>query len=228
MQYKRNTATAVLVSIVLASTLAMGVSVAAVSVNGGTQTVGVDEQTQIAVTLEGAPDGVQRYNVTVSLADSDVAEIESVSAGDIGAFQVRSQTRDSVTFRAADLSESVQAGQTNVTLGTLTIRSTAPGTSAVRYTFHDFRTDDSEQITPTVTPDAVTVHSDDDDGATQQQAVGGTPVQQADEGTPRRQADTSGSGLPVLLAAGGVAIALSVLAVLYRRRRVETADSEEP
>ncbi|MCU4801809.1 hypothetical protein OB920_15625 [Halobacteria archaeon HArc-gm2] len=157
-------ATVVLVSIVLVPALASGLAVATGPLGGTDRTVGVDERTRIPVTLDEAPAGIQRYNVTVRLENDDVAAIESASGGDIGAFQVRSRTADSVTFRAADLGQTVQPGATNVTLATVTVRSTAPGMSTVSYTVHDFRTDDSEQVSPAVQDGTLTVRSDGGDG----------------------------------------------------------------
>jgi|GEM_PF-6257237 len=164
MQSIERPATVVLVSIVLVPALASGLSVATGPLGGTDRTVGVDEQTRIPVTLDEAPAGIQRYNVTVRLENDDIAAIEAASGGDIGAFQVRSRTTDSVTFRAADLGQTVQPGATNVTLATVTVRSTAPGMSTVSYTVHDFWTDDSEQVSPAVQDGTLTVRSDSGDG----------------------------------------------------------------
>lgn len=216
MQSTEITANAVLVSIVLALTVTAGVASAAGTLSTSDQTVAVDEQTQVAVTLDDAPDGVQRYNVTVRLENGDVGTIESASAGDVGAFQVRSQADDYITFRAADLSQNVQDGASDVTLGAITITATNPGTSKLTVTVHDFRTDDSEQMNPSVTAGTLTAENDGTSGVDQPGGSRGVSLQRLTALLP---------GSPPMWAAGGSAIVLLLLVVLFRRRRTEKTES---
>lgn len=107
------------------------------------------------------------------------------------------------------LAQNVQKGATDVSLGTLTIRPTNPGTSTVRYTVHDFRTDNSEQKTPSVQAGTLTVRSGD---------AGETNQPSSEEGSPVQQPIALISGLSVMWAAGAGAIVLMLLAFVFHRR----------
>lgn len=203
---------AVLVSIVLALTVSTGLVAAAGTVGVNDQTAVVGEQSQVAVTLDAAPNGVQRYNVTVHLEQPEVASIESAAAGDVEAFQVRARTDDSVTFRAADLSQSVQDGATDVTLGRLTLATTNPGASELTVTVHDFRNDDGEQMNPAVSAGTLTVNEDRGAGVVQSVGSFGARLQRV---------ATSLPGSPPMWAAGGAVIVVILLALVVRRRRTE-------
>lgn len=127
---------------------------AAASADVSDRTAQVEGQSSAPVTLDDAPDGVQRYNLTVTLESPDGATIESASAGDVEGFEVRSQSDDAITFRAADLAENVEAGATDVTLATVEFAGGDGGTPTFDVTTHDFQNDEGEQIQPTLSVDA--------------------------------------------------------------------------
>lgn len=183
-----------IVGIVLALVGAAGLATAAGPADGGDRTAALDDghpaqagqpavgdQSAVAVTLDQAPDGVQRYNVTVRLEGPEGASLESASAGDVEGFEVRSQSDEAITFRAADLAENVQSGATDVSLGTVTVAGTGGESPDVTVATHDFRNDDSEQIDPSLSTEAASV-----DGGNAAAAGGGAGSGLADTlpGTP--------------------------------------------
>lgn len=205
MQSIRTTQTALLLGIAITLALGIGVAAAASGLGVGDQTAQVGEQTEVPVSLEGAADGLQRYNVTVHLESEDVATIESAAAGDVESFQVRASDDDSITFRAADLAESVQPGATDVTLGTVTLATTSPGTSTLSVTVHDLQTDDGEQVRPSTQAGTLTVRDDapaGDDGRSD--SLGGL---------------SRLPGSPTVWAAGGVVLVAILVGIAIGRRR---------
>lgn len=148
-RHRYSTRAIAIVGIVLALTAGSGLA-AAVGPAGASDAPApaVDGNGDVAVTLAEAPDGIQRYNVTVSLDSASGTTIESASAGDINGFEVRSQTDDSITFRAADLGENVSAGASDVSLGTISLAGGDASDAEFSVTTHDFRNDESEQIDP--------------------------------------------------------------------------------
>lgn len=199
-----------LVGTVVVLTAITGVAAGANALDVEDSTASVDERTQITVSLDQAPDGVQRYNLTVALGDSSVASIESAAAGDVEGFQVRSRTDDAVTFRAADLSEGVEPGASDVTLGTITLATTTPGTSSLTVSVHDFQNDDGEQITPSVNDGTLTVQG----GAAAGDGAGPGPVGWLD----RHTAGLPGSGVLWAGAVAGVSAVIGTAAIVRRWR----------
>lgn len=190
----------------IALTLAVGVGAAAetgaIAVSNGTATT--DDGAEVDLSMAEAPNGLQRYNVTVHLENPDVATIESASAGDIEEFQVRSTTEDSITFRAADLSESVQPGATDVALGTVTLEGSNAGSSELTVTVQDFRTDGGEQSDPTVSGGSFTVQK-------------GTGASDGEQSGSLGDLASSLPGPPLAWAAGIGALATLVLVAIVRR-----------
>lgn len=150
----RTTRATAIVGIVLALIVGAGTVGAAGPADVSDRTAAVDGDGGVAVTLPEAPDGVQRYNVTVALDSPSDARIENASAGDVKGFQVRSQDSSSITFRAADLQEEVQSGATDVSLGTVALSGADPADAEFSVTTHDFRNDESEQIDPELSVEA--------------------------------------------------------------------------
>jgi len=229
MQYDTTTDIAILTGIALVLTAAVGVAAAAGTLTVGERTIAVDERTQVDVTLADAPNGVQRYNLTVGVENETVGNIESVEPGDISAFQIRASTNDTVTFRAADLGQAVQPASTNVSLGRLTLTGTDPGASTLSITIRDFRNDNGEQIRPPVEAGSLVVQKSGGDVPADDAPADDAPADDAPaDGAPDDgPADDGGAGQdvpdlpgPTLLwvAAGLVALVLLVGAVVYRRR----------
>ena len=87
---------------------------------------------QIAVVLDEAPNGLASYNVTVSLSNTSIAEIISVS---FPAWAISHDNSllpaDSVWIKAVDTNNCIIPGATNINLGTLTIRGDNGGISNI-------------------------------------------------------------------------------------------------
>lgn len=206
MQSTRTTQTALLIGIAITLSLGIGVAAAASGLGVSDESAPAGEQTEVHVSLEDAPEGLQRYNVTVHLENGDVATVESAAAGDVESFQVRAKEDDAITFRAADLAESVQPGATDVSLGTVRLSTTNPGTSSVSVTVHDLRTDEGEQVRPSTQAGTLTVRDDataGDDG-------------QSDS---RRGLSSRLPGSPTVWAGGGAVLVAVLVGIALGRRR---------
>jgi hypothetical protein len=158
--------TLTLAAVVVASAASAGVgSVVAqttptVSVDDGT--VGVGASTTVDVTADDLPNGLQTYNLTVTVSNGSVADVGAVRDGDVGGIQVRSRTDDSVTFRAADLGFAVGPGASDVVLATVELNGTAAGQADLRVTVNEFTDDDGTDVAPATTDGTLTVTTDDD------------------------------------------------------------------
>jgi PKD repeat protein len=83
---------------------------------------------QYAVVITDVPTGLSGFNITVSLTESSIGEIVGISYPTWAAMPENSSIpADSVSAQAVDLTSSVGAGATNVTLCTLTVRGDAVG-----------------------------------------------------------------------------------------------------
>lgn len=179
-------------------------------------TVATDDASTTTITLDAAPDGLQRYNVTVAVDDPSVASIDAVEPGDVGAFQVRSQSETAITFRAADLGETVEPGASDVSLGAVTVAGSEQGTTELTATVHEIRGDDSAPRQPAVEAGTLTVTGED--GA----AGGESPAGGAAESGPLDDAGATLPGPPIAWIGGGLAalaIAILAAALVVRRRR---------
>lgn len=187
------TRTTVLVTLALAVLVGTATTGVAADV-GGDRPAQVDGGTEVPVVLEDAPDGVQLYNVTVTLEGPSGASIESASAGDIEGFEVRSLSADAVTFRAADLGENVQPGASNVELASITVSGAEEGEVDLSTTVHQFENDEGDTIEPPLTL---------------QSTGGGGPVSDITESLP---------GSPVLWAVGALVLTMAIGMMVALRR----------
>lgn len=119
--------------------------------------VGVDGTGSVDVVLDSAPNGIQTYNITVSVEDSQIAGINNVGQGDIEGFQIRTQSEDSITFRAADLSGNVESGSQQVNLGTVQIQGKHSGTTSLEIEIHELEDDEGNSVDPGVDGGSLTV-----------------------------------------------------------------------
>jgi len=103
------------------------------------QSVMEDEPATANVTLSETPNGLQTFEVTVTLDNTSVATVDNVSAGAVGgnAFEVVEQTDETVTFRAADFADSVQPGDESVVLGEIAFTDTTGGESGLSVSVDD-------------------------------------------------------------------------------------------
>lgn len=117
--------------------------------------------TQANVTLSQVPDGLQTFEITVSVDNGSVAQIGAVTAGAIGgnAFEVTDKNATSVTFRAADFAGAVQSGDGLVRLATLELVETAAGNTSFSVQVTELTSDNSEAIESSISTDTLVVEA---------------------------------------------------------------------
>ncbi len=94
---------------------------------------GTGEEVALNLVLVSAPQGLQRYDVVVSVSDSSVAQIKGVrsDAIDSSFFQIIRQSLDSIEFRAADLKNRIQPNAEQAILATITLVGMSKGETAL-------------------------------------------------------------------------------------------------
>lgn len=144
-------------SIVVLSGITVGQTTSTVSVADTSTSPGTS--TSANVTVDSLPNGLQTYNVTVSLDNGTVGNITGTSANAISgrAFQVVNQSQNSVTFRASDLAGQVQSGASNINLATVDIAATTEGSSGISVTVNSLTNDNGNAVGPAVNNGQVTV-----------------------------------------------------------------------
>lgn len=112
----------------------------------------------MSITLDSAPSGLSGYVITVMLSDQNVAEITRVSFPS-WASMTDNSALPAVSFwiKAADLNSRIQAGATNIDLGTLTIRGNAGGECVIDVTVNQVDDDNGYPINPSVRPGTLIV-----------------------------------------------------------------------
>jgi hypothetical protein len=102
-----------------------------VSISDG-QVDAIGSTTGINITLSEVQNGLSGYNLTISLSNTSIAEIISVSFPEWAALHDNSTLPgDSVWIKAADLNDQIKSGTTNISLATLTIRGDSPGDTSI-------------------------------------------------------------------------------------------------
>ncbi len=121
-----------------------------VSVDLSSQSIPSDGSTEAALTLAEAPDGVSGYDLSVAVSDTGVATIEEIATGSgfTSPGDSTSVTDDgsSATLSAADLSESVEAGASDVTLGALTLDAQGQGDVEVSVSVDEMDDDNGQAV----------------------------------------------------------------------------------
>jgi hypothetical protein len=154
------------IAVGLAGTLLVALLVAFVAADANATTIAADNgfisslgaTTTIRITLDEAPNGLSGYTVTVSLSAPAVAEVIDVSFPDWGSLNDNSALpTDSLWMKAVDLDHEIEAGATDIELGTVTIRGDAQGTCAVTVTIDRVDDDDGNPMSCSASAGALTV-----------------------------------------------------------------------
>ena len=112
-----------------------------------------------AISINTLPSGLAGYNLSVSLADANIGEIMALTLPSWASLNSSSATpADSVWFSGLDLARSVEAGATNVPLGTVMLRGDALGSTAVVVVVSEMDADGGGLITPAVVPAVLNVY----------------------------------------------------------------------
>ncbi|RCV63253.1 PKD repeat-containing protein [Methanophagales archaeon] len=123
--------------------------VSIISIDPSSSKISAGSTTKINLTLDKAPNGLSGYNLTVSLSKVTVAEIVSVSFPSWATLHDNSTLpAGSIWMKAADLSDQVKSGATDINLGTLTLRGDNQGTSDIVITVTKMDDDNGYPINP--------------------------------------------------------------------------------
>lgn len=124
----------ILIMVALIASVALSgtaLSISVLKVNDGNIS-DVGEITTVNLTISEVPDGLAGYNITVSLSDTNVAEIISV---DFPVWSNLNNTSslpaDSVRIKAADMNNQINGNTNNILLASVTIRGDARGSSQI-------------------------------------------------------------------------------------------------
>jgi len=125
-----------LLALVLAASCALVTGASAATVTTGTfQIPSVGGTVDVPIILDTAPHGVSGYNITITLANGNVAEVSAIGFESWASVHKNgNMPAGSVYFSASDLMRQIQDGATNVKLATVTLRGKAVGTSAITLT----------------------------------------------------------------------------------------------
>ncbi|WP_137291417.1 alkaline phosphatase PhoX [Natronorubrum halophilum] len=142
------------------------------------------------LTLSSVPDGLAGGRVTVSVDQTDVAEIVDASYHDaleLTAGPSISADGSSVEFRFADLENEIESGGRNVTVATLELEGIGTGTADITVDVHELDDDSGMPIEPQARPGVV---------VTGPPAIGGGPGGRAptDPDGDGRFEDVNGNG----------------------------------
>jgi len=86
----------------------------------------------VQIVMDQVPDGLSGFNITVSVSDPEIAEITAVSLPSWSAIEKDSISpipSGSVWIKSVDLNDKIKSGDTNVSLGNITITGKKAGTA---------------------------------------------------------------------------------------------------
>ena len=91
----------------------------------------VGEAIELDLMLARSVEGIQRFDITISIENPSIARIQGVRGGVVSGafFQVASQTEQSVRFRAVDLEGLIEPGAENLVLAEITLVGVTEGTT---------------------------------------------------------------------------------------------------
>lgn len=112
----------------------------------------VNESAFVDLILSEAPQGLERYEVRISVSPSGIARIIGVQSVAIASnfVAVVAQNDDEIRFRGADFSDAVRVGARDVVLARIELQGLAPGIVQISVSVVLFTGEDSQPITPMV------------------------------------------------------------------------------
>jgi len=114
--------------------------------------------TVVNIIMDTVPNGLSGYNMTISLSNASIAEIISVEFPTWASINSNSTLpADTFWMKAADLMNQVQPGDTNINLGTVTIRGDVQGECNITAIVTKMDDDLGDPISPSVDPGVLTV-----------------------------------------------------------------------
>jgi PKD repeat protein len=112
----------------------------------------------VQIMVDKVPAGLSGYNVTISISDSTIAEINAVSFPSWAQLPKNSTLpSSSVWIKAADLNKQINPGDTNVLLGTITVKGKQAGTSDINIVSTAIDNDNGSIVNPVVNKGMISV-----------------------------------------------------------------------
>jgi len=161
-------------------------------------TTAPDGSTTVGVVLTNAPDGLAGYYLDVSVANPDVARIESAGYPDkfgLTSEPVVGANGATATLEAADVEGAIEPGATDVTLATVTVAGASPGEVDLSLEPRQFDADDGRAFGPATRSGTVTVSGSG--GGTDSSSSGSTAGPESagtDAGSDAPATDDDGDG----------------------------------
>lgn len=174
------------------------------------------------IALTDAPDGLAGFAFTLELS-GDAATVSNASYPDaygLTTEPIRSADGRSVTVEAADLTDEVTPGATDVTLATVEVNATeaATGSTTLRVTDVQVDADDGSRVDPALEAGTLTVGEDGPEAASSQNEGTESADETASDG-PDGSDGTGSESIPGFAAGSAIgAIAVLVAALLARSR----------
>lgn len=133
-------------------------SCSAITISSQSITVTPPSTTLSAIVLDSAPNGLSGCNVTVTVANTSVASIQSISYPAWASPYTNSTLpANSVTFTAADFSNLITAGATNTPLAYIAVNGVAVGSSDLTVTVTECDDDSGNPMSPSASSGTATV-----------------------------------------------------------------------
>jgi len=118
----------------------------------------VDSQDTLTLSIDELPLGLAGYNITILLTNESVAKIVDIQFPGWAKLSSHSGLPNTtVSMSAADLDEQINPGDTNVTLGTITIQATNPGLAHLSIKVQQMDADNGTAIYPNLASVMMTV-----------------------------------------------------------------------
>lgn len=114
--------------------------------------VQVGESIDLNLVLVKAPEGAQRFDISISLQDPTVAKITGIQGGIISGpfFQVVSQTERFIEFRAVDLDNRINPGGKDLVLATVKLTALKAGTTRFNVVVNTLVSDKGNNLAPSI------------------------------------------------------------------------------
>jgi PKD repeat protein len=120
----------------------------------------VGDSAQANIHLDQAPQGLSGYNITITVDNQNIGEIVGISFPSWASITDNSSIpANSIWIKGLDLSEQIQPGSINVSLGTLTLRGDQIGSSVIDITINQMDDFNGSVFSPTIQSGTFTVGS---------------------------------------------------------------------
>ena len=120
----------------------------------------IGQEMQYQLVMNTLPKGIAGYDLVITITNGTIADITGVSYPGWGAMNTTTRLSvDSYKIGCVDLGHQVEAGATNVVIGTITVRGDIPGTSSLVISALTIDADGGDMVSPLVQNGQVNVFS---------------------------------------------------------------------